>query len=146
MGMRENWKLFIETTKAKAAGHDKHSECWNTIHQILSLVLITFSTVTTVIAAVGVSKLILVTLSGVTTLLSGITGTEFVANALSIPIWLFLDSRVLSNANISFFNYYSTFRILHITFGCLKYFIITRVPSACRKNKSKLNQQENSVH
>ena len=74
MGMRENWKLYVETTKAKAEAHEKVAEYWNTINTNLGLCLIVLSAVVTVLSALHLNHLYIVGFSGVTTLLSAIAG------------------------------------------------------------------------
>ena len=75
MGQKENWKLFVETTRAKAEAHEKVAQHWNTVNTNLGLVLILLSAVTTVAAAIkGTPKMFTVGISGVTTLVSAVAG------------------------------------------------------------------------
>ena len=75
MGMRENWTLFVESTKAKGESHEKVAQYWDSIHNFLSLFLILLSAVTTVLAALdGIPDLVIVTVSGVTTMVSTVSG------------------------------------------------------------------------
>ena len=75
MGQKQNWKMFIETTKAKAEAHEKVAQYWNTVNTNLGLILILLSAVTTVLAAIkGTPKMVTVGVSGVTTLISAIAG------------------------------------------------------------------------
>ena len=74
MGMRENWKLYVKTTQAKAEAHEKVAEYWNTVNTNLGLCLIVLSAIVTVISALHLNHIIVVGVSGVTTLLSAIAG------------------------------------------------------------------------
>ena len=75
MGMRENWTLFVESTKVKGESHDKVAQTWDSINTILNLLVICLSAVTTVLSALnGMPPLAIVTASGVTTLASTISG------------------------------------------------------------------------
>lgn len=75
MGMKENWKLFVESSKAKAESHEKMAQYWDRVHNILSLILIVLSAITTVLAVWhGMPKLATAGVSGVTTLLSAVAG------------------------------------------------------------------------
>ena len=72
MGMRENWKLFIDTTKNKGKGHAKSAQYWDTIGMVLSLLLIFLGSVTTFMALVKVKTTIVAGIAAVGTMLSAI--------------------------------------------------------------------------
>ena len=75
MGMKENWKLFVESAKAKAESHEKVAEIWNSVHNNLSLVLIFLSAITTMLAVLtSVPALYTAGVSRVTTMLSAVFG------------------------------------------------------------------------
>lgn len=70
--MRENWKLFIDTTKNKGKGHGKSAQYWDTIGMVLSLALIFLGSVTTFMALVKVHTAIVAGIAAVGTMLSAI--------------------------------------------------------------------------
>ena len=75
--MKENWKLFVESTKAKADSHMKVAQHWDNIHNIINLVLIFFSAITTIFALLansGIPFYVTAIISGITTLLSAVSG------------------------------------------------------------------------
>ena len=72
MGMRENWKLFIKTTKNKGKGHGKSAQYWDTVGMMLSLLLIFLGSVTTFMALVKVPTTIVAGLAAVGTMLSAL--------------------------------------------------------------------------
>ena len=74
MGMEENWKLFVESTKAKAESHEKYAQFWDKINSNLSLTMIFLSTVVTILASFTIDKLVIVGFSGVATLLAAVAG------------------------------------------------------------------------
>ena len=76
MGMKENWGLFVESTKAKADSHMKVAQYWDNIHNIINLVLILFSAITTVLSLLSddIPFYVTAAISGVTTILSAVSG------------------------------------------------------------------------
>ena len=72
MGMRENWKLFIETTKNKGQGHGKSAQYWDTIGMLLSLTLIFMGSVTTFMALVKIPTTIVAGVAAAATMLSAV--------------------------------------------------------------------------
>jgi len=74
MGMRENWQLFIDTTKNKSKGHSKAAQYWDNIGNILSLVLIFLGAVTTFLALLkSIPSTVVAGLAAVATMLSAIS-------------------------------------------------------------------------
>ena len=76
MGMKDNWTLFVETSKKKAESHMKAAQHWYNVYLMLQLILIFLSAVTTVLALLDdLTPFYLVSaVSGVTTLLSAVLG------------------------------------------------------------------------
>ena len=75
MSQKQNWEMFIKTTKARAEAHEKVAQYWNTVSTNLGLILILLSAITTVLAAIkDTPKMVTVGVSGVTTLISAIAG------------------------------------------------------------------------
>ena len=80
MGMRANWILFVEATKARGDSHEDLAHYWDTIHNVLSFIMIIMSAITTVLATLKESKHqflphhTTVILSGVTTVFSALSG------------------------------------------------------------------------
>ena len=69
MGMRENWSLFVESTKAKGESHERVAQHWDKVHNVLNFLLIFLSAITTILAALdGIPELVILISSGVTTL------------------------------------------------------------------------------
>ena len=76
MGMKDNWTLFVETSKKKAESHMKAAQHWYNVYLMLQLILIFLSAVTTVLALLDdlTPFYIVSAVSGVTTLLSAVLG------------------------------------------------------------------------
>ena len=76
MGMKENWKLFVESAKSKADSHMKVAQYWDNVHNSINITLIFFSAVTTVLVLLKtyIPFFITAAVSGITTLLSAIAG------------------------------------------------------------------------
>lgn len=71
--MRENWKLYLETTKTKAKGHGKAAQYWDTMGMYMSLALIFLGSLTTFMALVHVIPTTFVAgIAGVGTMLSAV--------------------------------------------------------------------------
>ena len=73
-GLEENWRSYVELTKAKADSHGRVSQYWDTVHNVLSLTLIFLSAVTTVTALLPIHDYVTAGLAGVTTLFSAVAG------------------------------------------------------------------------
>ena len=76
MGMKENWTLFVESARSKANSHMQLAQYWDKVHNIINLVLIFLSAVTTIMVILKNDVPFYVTsvVSGATTLLSAISG------------------------------------------------------------------------
>ena len=75
MGIADNWKSFIEMTRAKAESHGKVAQHWDKVHNILSLSLIFLSALTTISTLIPVSQYVGACLGSLATLVSAITGS-----------------------------------------------------------------------
>ena len=76
MGIAENWLAFVNMSKAKADSHAKAAQYWDTTHNICSITMIVFSTLTTLATLLVLpSPYIATVLGAVTTLVSAISGT-----------------------------------------------------------------------
>ena len=75
MSQKQNWEMFIKTTKARAEAHEKVAQFWDTVNTNLGFILILLSAITTVLAAIKETpEMATVGVSGVTTLVSAIAG------------------------------------------------------------------------
>ena len=74
--MKENWGLFVESTKAKSQSHMKVARYWDKIHNGINLTLIFFSAITTVLTLMEkfIPFYVTAIISGITTILSAISG------------------------------------------------------------------------
>ncbi|KAL5269652.1 hypothetical protein ACHWQZ_G003191 [Mnemiopsis leidyi] len=75
MGIADNWKSFVEMTRAKAESHGKVAQYWDKVHNILSLSLIFLSALTTISTLLPVSQYVGAGLGSLATLVSAITGS-----------------------------------------------------------------------
>ena len=74
MGMRENWQKFVDLTKAKSNSHMKAARYWDTVNNVLSLMMIFLGAITTALALInGVPALVVAGIAGVTTLFSTVS-------------------------------------------------------------------------
>ena len=74
MGMQENWHKFVDLTKAKSNSHMKAARYWDTVNNVLSLMMIFLGAITTALALInGVPALVVAGIAGVTTLFSTVS-------------------------------------------------------------------------
>lgn len=76
MGMKENWKAFVESSKAKADSHMKVAQYWDNVHNGINMALILLSALVTVLSLLkdSIPFYVVAALSGITTILSAISG------------------------------------------------------------------------
>ena len=75
MGMAKNWESFVSMTRAKAESHRKVAQYWDRVHNILSMMLIFLSAMTTLSTLLPISHYFGAALGTVTTLVSAINGS-----------------------------------------------------------------------
>jgi hypothetical protein len=75
MGIETNWKSFVELTRAKAESHENLAHYWDKVHNILSLILIVLSALTTLFTLLPVNSYISSGFGGLTTIASAIAGS-----------------------------------------------------------------------
>jgi len=75
MGMKQNWELFVETTKRKSKSHMNAARDWDRLNLTLTLTLIFLGAVTTFLALLpSIPSLVVAGLAGLGTMLSTVFG------------------------------------------------------------------------
>jgi len=75
MGIKDNWRSFVEMTRAKAESHEKLAQYWDKVHYYLTLVIIVLSALTTMFTLLPVNQFVGSAFGGLTTVVSALIGS-----------------------------------------------------------------------